>query len=77
VRDCTCWRSASTSAAVAGVVFETVGGGDEFAEDVVSCAKTAVTGKTASTNKTILFIQKTPDSKDSAKSPNEFCVRAR
>jgi len=58
VRDCTCWRRASTSAAVAGVVFETVGAGDEFAEGIVSCAKTAVTGKTASTTKTILFIPK-------------------
>src|SRR6266481_7852404 len=58
VRDCTCWRSASTSAAVAGVVFETVGAGDEFAGEVVSCEKTAVTGKSASINKTILFIQK-------------------
>ena len=58
MRDCTCWRSVSTSAAVAGVVFETVGTGEEFAGDVVSCARTVVTGKTASTNKTILFIQK-------------------
>ena len=57
VRDVTCWRSASTSAAVAGVVFETVGGGDELAADVGCCADASVTGRTAIANKIIFFIQ--------------------
>src|SRR5712691_7924480 len=39
VSDCTCWRSASTSAALAGVAFETVGAGDEVRTGVASCAE--------------------------------------
>src|SRR5436309_7382721 len=57
VRDCTCWRSASTSAAVAGVVFETAGDGDELEAGGASCAKTVASGKIASVTKTIFFIQ--------------------
>lgn len=68
VRDCTCWRSASTSAAVAGVVFEIVGVGEELAVGVVSCAETISTEKIANTIKMIAFIQRTPDSIDWAKS---------
>jgi len=59
VSDCTCWRSASTSAALAGVAFETVGAGDEVRTGVASCAETAATGRIASVTKIILFI-KTP-----------------
>src|SRR5437773_11722286 len=57
LRDCTCWRNASTSAAVAGVEFETVGAGDDLAAGGASCAKTVASGKTASVTKIILFIQ--------------------
>ena len=77
VRDVTCWRSASTSAAVAGVVFETVGAGDEAEMGVASCAKPAVTGKVASVTKIIFFI-KTPDLETRASTPEQFkpcCVR--
>src|SRR5438552_15345517 len=45
VSDCTCWRSASTSAAVAGVAFETAGAGDEVEPGVACCAKAVATGK--------------------------------
>jgi len=45
------------SAAVAGVAFETVGAGDELAAGAASCAETAATGRTASANKIICFIQ--------------------
>src|SRR5947199_5573965 len=57
VSDCTCWRSASTSAALAGVAFETVGAGDEVRTGVASCAETAATGRIASTIKINFFIQ--------------------
>src|SRR5439155_6547163 len=57
VRDCTCWRSASTSAAAAGVEFETFGAGDGAETGVTSCAKPVVTGKIASVIKIIFFIQ--------------------
>src|SRR5438034_9387179 len=57
VSDCTCWRSASTSAAVAGVAFETVGAGDEVRTGATSCAEAAATGKIASVTKINFFIQ--------------------
>src|SRR5204863_1719527 len=58
VSDCTCWRSASTSAAVAGVAFEAVGAGDELEPGVASSAEATISGKTASVTKIIFFIQK-------------------
>ena len=57
VSDCTYWRSASTSAALAGVAFETVGAGDEVRTGVASSAETAATGRIASVTKIIFFIQ--------------------
>src|SRR6266478_4399271 len=72
VRDCTCWRSASTSAAVAGVVLETISAGEELTAGVVSCAEPTATEKIASTIKMIFFIQKLLIQMTGRKPPNDF-----
>src|SRR5437762_12514947 len=75
VSDCTCWRSASTSAALAGVAFETAGAGDEVRTGAASCAEAAATGKIASVTKMNFFIQ-TPDQKLGRQRPNDSNLAA-
>src|SRR5262245_42520923 len=58
VSDCTCWRSAATSSAVASAVLETVGADDELAVGVVSCADPTAAGRTTSTINMVFFIHR-------------------
>ena len=77
VSDCTCWRSAATSAAVAGVALETVGAGDELAVGAVSCADPTVAGSTTSMINMVFFIYRLLIQKLGRKTPNEFAFCAR
>src|SRR5207245_3625689 len=60
VSDCTCWRSASTSAVLAGVEFETAGTGGEVGAVAASRARAITVGANATAIKINFFIR-TPD----------------